>query len=418
LTDDGIMVVQFGEFSFASSPNRTSRYVVTARQALEQLGVRDPAQHLLVAYTSSSGLSTIAVKRTAFTPAEVNGFLHGLPAVPGTQPIHAPGHVVGSGVVSQLAGGSDAEVHSIVAHSPHAIGAISDDSPYFWHFSRFSDVLAHIAQPLTSNDPENVKGERVLLLLLAIATVFAAVFLLAPFIFVRKRWRALPAKGTSAVYFAALGLGFMLFEITMIQRLVLFLGYPTYSLTVTLATLLVSTGIGALLSRRVQNPARAMPFLLLALTALTLFYSFALDDLMRGSLLSTGLAVRVLFAVAVMAPLGLCLGMFMPFGLVRVGALTTHTEEYVAWSWAVNGFFAVIGSVLTTMLSMTFGFHAVQFGALAVYGLAVIMFLRLPRPNPTVALDAIDERGDTDGGEQREGGFGGRAEPSLPVGGS
>ena len=258
LTDDGIMVVQFGELSFENAPNRTSRYVVTARKALEQLGVRDPANHLLVAaqLTNVGDLSTIVVKRTAFTPTEVNGFLHGLTAVPNLHPYHAPGHAVGSGIVTDLAGGTDAQVKTIVAHSPKAIGAISDDAPYFWHFSRFGDVLKHIAEPLKANDPENVIGERVLLLLLGIATVYAALFLLAPFVFVRRRWRALPAKGTSAVYFAALGLGFMLFEITMIQRLVLFLGYPTYSLTVTLAVLLVSTGLGALLSRQVSDPRR------------------------------------------------------------------------------------------------------------------------------------------------------------------
>ena len=70
--------------------------------------------------------------------------------------------------------------------------------------------------------------------------LYAAVFLLAPFfVGAQDSGARCPAKGTSAVYFAALGLGFMFFEITMIQRLVQFLGYPTYSLTVTLATLLV-----------------------------------------------------------------------------------------------------------------------------------------------------------------------------------
>jgi hypothetical protein len=420
LTDDGIMVVQFGELNFRGAPNRTSRYLVTARQALAQLGIPDPSNHLIVAaqFTSSGDNSTIVVKRTAFTPAEVNGFLHGLAAVPNLHAYHAPGHTVGSGIVTQLAGGSDAQVKAIVAQSPKAIGAISDDSPYFWHFSRFSDVLAHIAQPLKPGDPENLIGERVLLLLLGIATVYAALFLLAPFVFVRRRWRALPAKGTSAVYFAALGLGFMLFEITMIQRFVLFLGYPTYSLTVTLAVLLVSTGLGALLSRQVRDPRRAMPYLFGALVVLTLFYELALDDIMRGSLLSMGLAVRVLFTVAILTPLGLCLGMFMPLGLTRVGSLTNHGEEYIAWSWAVNGFFSVIGSVLTTILSMTFGFHAVQFGALAVYALAAFMFTRLPRADHMVMLDATGERDDADRGEERERGLGSGAEAGLPVGGS
>jgi hypothetical protein len=345
--------------------------------------------------------------------------LHGLPAVPATQAIHAPGHR-NSGLVGALAGGTNAQVAALVAHSPKAIGPISDDSPYFWHFSRFSNVLAHIFQPLKTGDPENVIGERVLILLLFLATIYAALFLLAPFVLVRKRWNwhALPAKGRSAVYFAALGLGFMFFEITMIQRLVLFLGYPTYSLTVTLAALLVSTGLGALLSRQVRDPRRAMPYVFGALVVLTLFYELALDDILRGSLLTTGLGVRVLFTIAVLTPLGLCLGMFMPLGLMRVGALTVHTQEYVAWGWAVNGFFSVIGSVLTTMLSMTFGFHAVQYAALFVYGLAVVMFLLLPTPTAPIALDALDERDDADRGEQRERGLGGSAEAGLPVGGS
>ena len=68
--------------------------------------------------------------------------------------------------------------------------------------------------------------------LLVLSGLFALVFLLVPFVAIRGTWRALPRKGVSAVYFAALGFGFMFFEVTMIQRLILFLGYPTYSLTV------------------------------------------------------------------------------------------------------------------------------------------------------------------------------------------
>ena len=80
-----------------------------------------------------------------------------------------------------------------------------------------------------------------------------------------------------------------------------------------------------------------------------------------------------------LAPLGLCLGMFMPLGL-GVGSRTQpHGEEYVAWAWAVNGFFSVIGSVLTTILSMTFGFRAVQFVALGVYVVAALRSPGSPR---------------------------------------
>ena len=133
------------------------------------------------------------------------------------------------------------------------------------------------------------------------------------------------------------------------------------------------------MSRRLVSRARvALPAVLGALALLTMFYAAGLDPA-TDALLSNGLPVRVAFAIAVLAPLGLCLGVFMPLGLGLGRALTDHGEEYVAWSWAVNGFFSVIGSVLTTILSMTYGFRAVQFAALGIYGVAVLVFLRLHR---------------------------------------
>ena len=249
-------------------------------------------------------------------------------------------------------------------------------------------MISDFFRPISATDPEDSIGERVLVLLLAIAVLYAALFLLVPFLFVRREWKALPHKGISALYFAALGLGFILFEITMIQRLVLFLGYPTYSLTVTLASLLVFTGLGALLSNRFTAQARTVVAVVFAaLCALTAFYEFGLDRVTNG-LLDQSLAVRVVVALAVLAPLGLCLGMFMPLGLGVVNRLSDHPDEYVAWAWAVNGFFSVIGSVLSTILAMSYGFSAVQLVALGVYGVAVLAFLRLRtrgEPTPTPA---------------------------------
>ena len=69
--------------------------------------------------------------------------------------------------------------------------------------------------------------------------------------------------------------------------------------------------------------------------------------------------------------------MFMPLGLSLVAKLSSHGDEYVAWSWAINGFFSVIGSVLTTILSMSFGFSAVQFLAFGVYVIAALAFTRI-----------------------------------------
>jgi len=380
LSDRGIMVVQFGELDVQHKPNRTARYVDTARDALRKTGVDDPGKHIAVSafLTNNSGdFSTVVVKRTPFTADEIAGYHAGIARTPGVTSLYSPGDRPGPSVVAQIAGGTDAQAASAVKSYPLDISPVHDDAPYFWHFDRFSHVLANIFHPIKGSDPEVSIGERALLLLLFFAALYAAVFLLLPFVAVRDRWRTLPAKGVSAVYFAALGLGFMLFEITMIQRLIRFLGYPTYSLTVTLAAILVSTGIGSLLSDRIVNRSRvAVPALLGVLAGLTLFYQFALDNITDG-LLSLPLGARVVIAFLVLFPLGLCLGMFMPLGLGVVGRLTEHRSDYVAWSWAVNGFFSVIGSVLTIILSMQYGFRTVQFLALAVYGVGVLALTRL-----------------------------------------
>ncbi|MCB0951333.1 MAG: hypothetical protein KDB13_01105, partial [Microthrixaceae bacterium] len=198
-----------------------------------------------------------------------------------------------------------------------------------------------------------------------------------PFVVIRRQWKELPAKGISALYFAALGLGFMLYEISMIQQLVGYLGYPSYSLTVTLASILVFTGIGALWSGRFSaNPTRVLPVLLGALAVLTLVYRLGIPPLIEGTL-TAPFAARVLLSFVLLAPLGLILGMFMPFGLRTVGALSDHPDEYVAWGWAINGVFSVIGSVLTTILAMSWGFHTVQLLSLGIYAIAVVVLWRL-----------------------------------------
>jgi hypothetical protein len=380
LSDKGIMVVQFGELSFTDAPNRTARYVMTARAAMKQLGIKDPANHMIVsAFISgtSGDLSTIILKRTAFTPAEIARYNAAAPTLPKVTTAWTPGATPGPSIVSKLAAAtSDSQASKLAASYPRDISAVSDDSPFFWHFVPFDKVISDIFRPISAQTPEDTIGERVLLLLLAVSVLYAFLFLILPFFFVRKEWRSLPGKGVSAVYFAALGLGFMFFEITMIQRLVRFLGYPTYSLTVTLASILVFTGLGALVSKRLSDRRWLMPVLLGVLVVITLFYEFGLDNLTE-SLLDQGLAIRVIVSLLVLAPLGFCLGMFMPLGLSLVGKMTDHADEYIAWSWAINGFFSVIGSVLTTILSMSYGFDAVQYMALFVYAIAALAFTRI-----------------------------------------
>ena len=111
-------------------------------------------------------------------------------------------------------------------------------------------------------------------LLLGVSIVLAAIFLLVPFWWwPATTWRSLPDKAISAPIFGLLGLAFIAFEITLIQQFSLFLGYPTYSLTVTLMAILLSTGVGALVSPRWHARAdRLLGALAAAIVVLGLFY--------------------------------------------------------------------------------------------------------------------------------------------------
>jgi spermidine synthase len=388
LSDGGLIAMQFGERDYDTKPNRTARYVSTARAALERMGVREPARHLLVATSPSFiALSTILVKREPFTDAEIARFVDNGKQIAGAAVRHAPGQRHDDGTVNVVVTLPSDLLPGWYARYPYDIAPVTDDAPFFWHFARFRNVLKAWSEPLVGFDTEDSIGERLLLVLVGIAALFAASFLLLPFVAIRETWSALPHKARSFGLFAAIGCGFMFFEVVLIQKLVLFLGYPTYSLTITLMSLLVSTGFGSLATARYgARRGRTVALLLGAIALLTLFYQYGLGAL-TGALLSAPLGVRAATALAIMAPLGFVLGAFMPLGLASLAASTPHREVYVAWGWAVNGFFSVIGSVLTTVLSMSYGFRAVLFLGLLAYVAAAALLhgLAAPTRGPTSA---------------------------------
>lgn len=415
LSDGGILATQFGEPNYEKKSNRTTRYVSTIRHALGELGIDDPSGHVLVASQSNVGASaasTILVKRTPFTQAEIDRFtsmldeftetsaeeaaaelasldeeelaaLHPvdrnlLERPPVTVLRYAPGQPIANSLNDVLTLPED-QLGAWYDDYAYDVTPITDDGPFFWHFARFPSVIKNMGDPIDIFDSEDATGERVLLLLLVIAALLAAVFLLLPFVAVREIWTTLPRKRMSFVYFASLGLGFMFFEVTLIQRLILFLGYPTYSLTVTLASILLFTGAGAYLTERYKDrPGLAVRVLVPTLAVLTAGYLFGLPVL-TDALLGWPLAARVVVAFVILAPLGLCLGAFMPLGLGVVAGLTPYSREYVAWGWAVNGFASVLGSVVTTLLSMMFGFRVVLVAALVVYLIALAALRSLSR---------------------------------------
>jgi len=181
-------------------------------------------------------------------------------------------------------------------------------------------------------------------------------------------------------YFAALGLGFMLIEISMIQRFALPLGFPTLSLSVSLFTLLIATAVGARFSSVIKRwPTAGLPGVATALIVLSLLY-IAVAETITESALAWAQWARIAVVVALLFPIGLLLGVFLPTGIDAAVAAAGVDESIrgrlVAWCWAVNGFFSVIGASVTTILSMSVGFNRALLAGLGMYVVAVVLQVR------------------------------------------
>jgi len=381
LRPGGILCMQFGEVSYEKKPNRTSRYLATARSAFAELGIEDFERHVLLATTVDFPiqLSTIVLQARPFRDEQIEAFLAVAQRVPGTRVRHVPGRVGRNHLPNRVIRTRASQLDAVFDAYAYEIHPIADDAPFFWHFTRFRDVLFR-SNPGLRNPigPEDGRGETALLVMLAVSAVFAVVFLVLPFVMVRQRWAQMEYKRASVVYFACLGLGFMFFEICLIQKLTLFLGYPTYTLTVTLFSLLLFSGLGSLASGfYLDRRNQALGWLAAGLLVLTLFFQFGLDPLV-AALMSWTFSARVLVTVAIVAPLGLCLGAFMPLGLGTVARLGALRSESIAWGWAVNGVFSVIASMLATILSMTYGFRWLLLAALLIYAVAVLALRAIP----------------------------------------
>jgi spermidine synthase len=382
LTDEGVVCAQFGDMDFARRPNRVTRFVTTAREALEERGITDVQRHLLVA--AAPGFppqrdSVILVSRTPISADRVARFAAQAPKVEQGALLFAPGYPYEPSPVGEVVTLPDAELPAFYRRYPYRVDPVFDDEPFFWHFADFGKAFAS-DEGLGGGaiDYEIAIGERFIVYLLGIVTVLAALLLLSPLVLVRDVFAEMPHKARTALYFAALGVGFMFVEVSLIQRFTLLVGYPTRSLTVTLFGLLLSSGLGSLLSTRYAHRREALLVLLGLLVLVVIAYQLGLTwviDQAGGA----SLALRAVLTVALLAPLGLVLGAFMPLGLGVVMGLSPHPRQYVAWSWAINGFFSVVASSAATILAMVAGYSWVLWVSLGVYAIGVLSLWTVPR---------------------------------------
>ena len=241
----------------------------------------------------------------------------------------------------------------------------TDDQPFFFHFFKWRQTPEILDNLGRTWQPFGGSGYFVLVALLVFAIVAAAAFVLLPVGLRGPFRRALRGHGPgrlarALVYFAALGLAYLLVEVATIQQFVLLLGQPTLAITTVLASLLLFSGVGSTYSERVPWSAAlaglvgvlaVWPWLLSAVSAIAL---------------PLPLGVRVAGAVLVLLPPGFLMGIPFARGLTAI----RRDPELVPWAWAINGSASVISAVVASLLALSFGFRWVLWTGAALYALA------------------------------------------------
>jgi hypothetical protein len=241
-----------------------------------------------------------------------------------------------------------------------------DDRPFFFHFFKWEQTGTVLALLGKTWEPFGGSGYLILLALLVLVVALSVALVLVPIVVIRRRQRRGLAEpggwGRPAVYFAGLGLGFLLVEVALVQRSIVFLDHPAQAFAVVLFGLLSSSGIGSVLSARL--PWRPV---LAALAVAIAVYPWLLSGAF-SAFLGQALPVRVLVTLALLAPLGLLMGVPFPRGLRALGETR---PSWIPLAWGVNGFASVASSVLAAIIALSWGFTAVFAGAALAYLVAL-----------------------------------------------
>jgi spermidine synthase len=367
LNDDGVVTITRWVFDGL-------RLVSLAQEACERRGW-DAASRLAI--VQHDRVATFLLKKSPFTAEEV-ARLTSLAAQLQFRILYAPGQegpvapppgewVEGTETAAYANLIAAADREQFYASYDQDIRPTTDDRPFFFHTTKLEDQfdVAFGRSMLFGN------GLSALLTLMGISAALVAAFVIGPLVLAGGDRP--PGWLTWLVYFGALGAGFMLIEVAILQRFVLLLGHPVYSLTVTLFSLLLGTGLGAAVSRRFAAGAlrRSTAIALVAIVGLGLVAIVLVTPLISWAI-PFSRPVRIAVAVATLVPVGMLLGVPMPAG---IRLLTARGPQLLTWAWGMNGAFSVVGATLAIFIAMNWGFSATFMAASATYlvGLAALL---------------------------------------------
>jgi hypothetical protein len=365
LTPQGVLAVSRG-FHEKDRMFELYRLTALARAALLDKGVQRPEDHLLMvrnvvpySKTAWGGMALLMVGKDAFTPqdlAEVQtradelGFEVVLTPTGGTIP-----------ELRALARGEGAD--ELAAKHRIDLSVPTDDAPFFFNMLRPRDWI--MPQDVDRSKYPNLVAVSMLVNLLVIVAALTVLCVIVPLALTSKR-APLRGNGALLLYFAAIGLGFMLVEVALLQRLTVFLGHPTYSLTTILFSLLIAGGVGSFLSGRLPNGGWATLVPLMGLLAAIVLVGTVTVPILR-MFEASGTWQRIVVAAGLVGSVGVFMGVALPTGMRFA---TSSASDLIPWLWGINGATSVLGSVLAAAIALAYGISVSYWTGVVCYAAA------------------------------------------------
>lgn len=352
LTPDGVMA--FTRWGFMP-PRESLRVVALAQTALAQLGQNDASLNVAVVRANAEDIrgfgakDTILVSRNPFTQADIQNLTTAV-ARAKMQMIYLPGSTLDNPFRQLL---TTTDRAKFFATYPFDVRPVSDDKPFFFYTVQPRDLWQFVLHASHASADYKVNTALpVLFGLVAISIVATIIVLALPPLVLRQ---ALPTgKGSTRglLFFMFIGAGYILIQVALIQKFVLFLGHPTYALTVIIFSMLLSSGIGSFASRRiVKGDFGRLSMIMVLIVAAVLTLAAVVTPVAEGGV-ALPFPLKVLISVALISPVGFAMGMPFPTGL---SLLEKTMPSGIRWAWSINAASSVLGSAAAMFLAIYLG---------------------------------------------------------------
>ena len=249
------------------------------------------------------------------------------------------------------------------------IRPILDSRPYYTGFLKMDELSMYLDQ---LRDISEEWGYLLLFAMLIQACIFGLIVILIPVIG-RRKTLFKKRRGTIGIifYYAGLGLGYMLIEIYLIQRLAVFLSNPTYSASMVITVMLISSALGNITSSLLKRyRVFVVPIACALIGGGLLFYIIGLDSFL-AIFHSSSMMTRFLVAALIIAPPAFFMGIPYPNGL---DSLQQRKPHLLPWAWGMNGGLSLVGSALARLVSVGSGFPVLLKLGIIVYLMVGVLF--------------------------------------------